>query len=88
MPVHAKHEPAFFFSRASVNASLDLLRLIFIEPEPINTISSRKHELTQDLVVNNPGNNNTILKRAIKAIEQDSDYILKCFVNNKRIENK
>uniref|UniRef100_UPI000B13519F ParA family protein n=1 Tax=Clostridium sp. NkU-1 TaxID=1095009 RepID=UPI000B13519F len=26
-------------------------------------LASRRHELTQDLVVNNPGNNNTILKR-------------------------
>lgn len=46
--------------------------------------SSRRHELTQDLVVNNPGNNNTILKRAIKAIDQDFDYIL---IDNGRANN-
>ncbi len=46
--------------------------------------SSRRHELTQDLVANNPGNNNTILKRAIKAIEKDFDYIL---IDNGRANN-
>lgn len=38
--------------------------------------SSHRHKLTQDLVVNNTGNNNTILKRALKTISEDYDYIL------------
>lgn len=51
-----------------------------IRPTYINNLyvlpSSRRHDETDKLVVNNTGNNNTILKRAIKAIEKDFDYIL------------
>ena len=52
-----------------------LIRKTYIENLSILP-SSHRHKLTQDLVVSNTGNNNTILKRALKAISHEYDYIL------------